>query len=37
MKPKSDFSVKIEGTAGSCPVGEKWGSQKLNRPGRSPP
>ncbi len=35
MKPKSDFSIKIEGTVGSCPVGEKWGSQNA-REGKIP-
>ena len=27
MKPaqNSDFSLALEGTAGSCPIGEKWG------------
>ena len=37
MKPakNSDFSLAIEGTAGSCPIGEKWGKQNA-REGKIP-
>ena len=32
---KHPFSIAVEGTAGSCPVGEKWGARNL-REGKIP-